>query len=341
MRERPIVLSKYKAPAAETLQIVRNLLRSTHCIYLMIQSASSSGLPAAAGLPDDANNVPLLHRRIFPYHSRNEADIAHYLRQQISRLRCLSIHASEMLGQSDVRTVTPYRTIEHGSIGQPPKSCVGLSVTPAHDPALFVEEINKDNNDFAAIVFIGDKPIRRFDCYRAPSTELPPQYKLNRDKLYHAHIYSPEQCALEIPDDDIFESGVGIYHALFPGLADMSWTKCASLLRVGRKKYDQMVAKTYVDPKFRDDDVAGAYYMLSGHHLTSNNVSSSEKSRQICDWLEDNLQEGALGDLSSHPTVLGDMIGQVSEYHLETADVSISERAGELLGALEDIADAS
>ena len=245
-----------------------------------------------------------------------------------------------MLGLYDVRTVTPYRTLEHGNVGQPPKSCVGLSVAPGHDPALFVEEINKDNNDFASFVIIGDKPIRRFDCYMAPSAELPPQYKLNHDKPYHAHIYSPEQCTLEVPDDVIFESCVGICHALLPGIASMSWTKCASLLRVGRKKYDQLLAKTYVGPTFRDDDVAGAYNMLSGHHLTSNDVSSSEKSRLLCDWLEDNWQEGSLGDLSSHPTVLRDLIGQVSEYHLETADVSISERAGELLGALEDIADA-
>jgi len=59
----------------------------------------------------------------------------------------------------------------------------------------------------------------------------------------------------------------------------------------------------------------------------------------LCDWLEDHLQDGSLSDLLLHPTVLHDLILQLTEFQFETEDVSSSIRAYELRSALEAIAD--
>ena len=307
----------------------------------MSQSSSSGGMSAAVDLPDDASDVPLLHRRINPFDNRNAVDEANYLRQNIAVLRCLSVDAVESEGVHDVRTVAPYTTIRNGKIDPPPKACVGLSVMPVHDPEFYVVETNRGDDDFGRFIRIGRNKIQRFFCYGAPSSGLPPQYKVHRDKRHHAHIYSPEQCILERSNtvgaaEDVCNA---IYRAILPEISNMPWGFCCSLLAVGQIKYDSMVAGTYVAPTFRAKDVADVYTAISESQFMSRDVSSCDKSRELCDWLEDHLQHGSLNDLSRHPSVLVDIIVQLTEHQFETEDVSCSIRAYELRSALEAIAE--
>ena len=102
---------------------------------------------------------------------------------------------------------------------------------------------------------------------------------------------------------------------------------------------DVPVVPPYVPPTFIDKDVADVYTVISESQFTSRDVSSSDKSRELCDWLEDNFQEGVLSDLSGHPTVLRDLIMQLTEYQFETEDATCSILAYELSCALEAIAD--
>jgi hypothetical protein len=95
----------------------------------------------------------------------------------------------------------------------------------------------------------------------------------------------------------------------------------------------------YVAPTFRAKDVADVYTVILDSQFTSRDVSFCDKSRELCDWLEDNFQECVLRDLSRHPTVLRDLIMQLTEYQFETEDATGSILAYELRCALEEIAE--
>jgi hypothetical protein len=103
--------------------------------------------------------------------------------------------------------------------------------------------------------------------------------------------------------------------------------------------HDVPVVAPYVAPMFREKDVADMYTVVWESQFTSRDVSISDKSRELCDWLEDNFQEGMLIDLSGHPTVLRDLIMQLTEYQFETEDATGSILAYELRCALEAIAE--
>ena len=303
----------------------------------MSQSSSSGGMSAAVDLPDDASDVPLLHRRLYPFDRRDTGVETDRLRQEIPLLRCLPAD-SPSTRRFDVHTVSAYRTIRNGKRGSPPSSCAGLSVVPIHDVTAFVVETNRDAGDFADTVWIGGKVVKRWFCYQAPSSFLPSRYKINRDKEFHAHIYSRSECNLEVPANSGTPNVIlDVYKALLPEISSMPWAFCGSLLAVSQAKYDQLLSMTYVPPTFRDDAVAELHGTFSESQLTSKDIANCDKSRELCDWLEDNFEDGSLSDLSRHPTILADMIVQLTEHHFETEDVLCSIRADELRSALEAI----
>jgi hypothetical protein len=293
--------------------------------------------------PNDMNDVPLLHRRVLVFENNNAEIEFQYLRQNIARIRCLSVDAEPQEEMYDIRTVAPYRTIRCGNVGTLPESCVGLSVAPSHKTTAFVVESSRDEADFSSSVVLGGKKILRLFCYSAPSSELPPRYKIRRDNADHAYIYSTEECDLDVPNSVGSENVQQlVYQASLPEIADMPWKFCCSLLAVSQAKYDCLVAggtTTVEHTTFRDQDVADIYAVLSEHQFISEHVSSCEKSRELRDWLEENLQGGALSDLSNYPRVLSETIGQLYEYQFKTTDVSTCERARELQEALEAVAE--
>ena len=296
-------------------------------------------MSAAVVLPDDADNVPMLHRRLYPFDNSNADVEAEHLGQEIALLRCLHFE-SRSRRRCDVHTVSAYRTVPNGKLGQPPSACAGLSIAPTHDSTAFVVETNRDAGDFDEIVWIGGEEVKRWFCYRAPSDSLPSRYKINRDKPFHAHIYSPEECILEIPaNSETVDVMQAVYKALLPEISSMPWEFCGSLLAVSQAKYDQLLSRTYVPPTFRDNVVANLHAAFSESQFTSKNISNCDDSRELCDWLEDHFQDGSLDDLSRHPTVLDDMIVQLTEHHFETEDVTCSIRAYELRRDLEAIAE--
>ena len=99
-----------------------------------------------------------------------------------------------------------------------------------------------------------------------------------------------------------------------------------------------MVAGTYVAPTFREKNIANMYTVISESQFILIDILSCDKSRELCDWIEDNLQDGSLSDLSCYPTVLRDIIMQLTEYQFEAEDVSCSILAYELRCSLEAIA---
>lgn len=277
----------------------------------------------------------LIHRRVIPFDNSNDVDTDLYLRKNIAILRCLSTDRPHD-GTPDVWTGEPYHTVPNGSNGEPPKACIGLSITPNHTSGLFVVEPDRAPDDFSDRIRIGGKNIRRFYCFCAPSNTLPRQYKIHYDKPDHGHIYSSEICMLERPDNSV-DIPNSIYYAILPEIADMPWSYCCSLLAVKPAAYRLLIANTYTAPVFVAEDVASVFGVVSEIAAMSIDVSTFDKAREACDWLEDNFREGVLDDLVLHPAVLSVIIGLLTEYQFEATEASRSIFVYELLSALESL----
>ena len=290
--------------------------------------------------PDHGELVPTLHRRILPFNRKNEYQLQKAYSEKIPSLRCLShISTVDPVTPFDVHTISPHRTVQNGKIGNPPESCQGLSLMPDHElPQEYIIETGIKDDDFQSNVLINGNIVKRYFCYSCPSNLLSDQYKIYLDvPMVHAHIYSPEECSLEAPNEYPANVDSYIYKGFFPKISSMPWKFCCSILDCSKSRYEQYVDDTWIQPTATDKVIGNVYALLTDHHLNSENLRSNDKTRQIIEWMEQNVMQLNVEDLVQFPDHLQWIVLLITEYYLETEEATCGDRAREILNALEQL----
>ena len=302
-----------------------------------------------SGIPDHADQIPLIHRRVPAFDRSTPEGELKSLREEIPLLRCLSIAAvrSSIIETADtdlydVHTSDPFMTVVNGRIGLPPVNCQGLSITPFHaDNQRCMREEDNVTNDCKGNRKINGEKIRRFFCYSTPSATLNNLgYRVNYDEPgHHAHVYSPNACSLDQPngvhEDDIDE----IYRAYLPDISNLPWTYCCSLLNCTKSQfleYQKPKPKGQVKSKVNNKSVQRVHDILSDHCLSTQNLESCDKSREIMEWIE-KMPEMAFEDLVHFPGGFQWVLRQVFDHHLETEDVRTADYAYAILNDLKQL----
>jgi hypothetical protein len=199
-------------------------------------------------------------------------------------------------------------------------------------------ETDRLEDDFDDGILINGKPIRRFFCYLAASSTLNSQYKVHYNKVgEHAHIYSPKECDLiaPVPRPKSSKLKHEVYLGCFPYIGDMEWKFCCSLLNCSKAQHDKLKTTKWVDPVYDDPLVANVYDVTSEQLSSTVFVESCNKSREIMEWMENNMIHLPFAYMLKFPGGFQCIIDQVSEFYSETNQVSSAVFAREILKELE------
>ena len=189
-------------------------------------------------------------------------------------------------------------------------------------------------------VTINEKRIRRFFCYSIASSALnKKQYQVDYDdENVHAHIYSPDECNLESvdPPTDLFMRS-DFKNGHFPFIRDTNWKFCCSLLLCSKTSYENLMTNLWVEPVYDDPRVAHVYGGISEHMLSTDIMESCDKSLEITKWMEKFMIHLSFADLLKFPGGLMCIICQVTEYCLESDDLSCHDYACKILKELDKL----
>ena len=96
---------------------------------------------------------------------------------------------------------------------------------------------------------------------------------------------------------------------------------------------------TWVEPVYDDIRVSQVYDVLSEHLSSTEYVESGDKSREIMEWMEENMIHKTFADLLQFPGGFQCIIDQVTELYDETNEVDIADYAHEILKDLDRLQD--